>query len=133
MGRERWKVLTFPKDSVAKTPAPASNLDINASSCPSQPALDEDRLRTVLQRIVYYGEIEESWHSAQDRAGRNITQDDIATMLQGDWSLAGQPDWEEAHRKWEYKVVGVDLEGDALVLKTAVNEEMQRVTVITKY
>jgi hypothetical protein len=133
LGRERRKVLTFPKDSVAKTPTPASNLDINASSGPSQPALDEGRLRTVLQRIVYYGEIEESWHSAQDRAGRNISQDDISAMLQGDWSLAGQPDWDEAHRKWEYKIVGVDLEGDALVLKIVVNEEMQRVTVITKY
>jgi hypothetical protein len=133
LGRERRKVLAFPKDPVAKSSEPASNVDISASSGPSQPALDEDRLRTVLQRIVYYGEIEESWHSAKDRAGRNISQDDISAMLEGDWRLAGEPDWDEAHGKWEYKVVGVDLEGDALVLKIVVNEEIQRVTVITRY
>jgi hypothetical protein len=87
----------------------------------------------VLQRILYYGEIEESFHSATERASRSISQDDILAMLEGDRRLEGQPDWDEAHKNWEYKVVGVDLEGDALVLKIAVNEELLRVTVITKW
>ena len=133
LGREKPKVLPFTKDSVAKGLAAASNIDINASSGPSQAALDENRLRDVLQRIVYYGEIKETFHSSSERAERNVSQDDIAAMLEGDWKLVAQPDWDEAHRNWEYKLAGYDLEGDELVLKVTVNEEMQRVTVITKY
>lgn len=92
-----------------------------------------DRLREVLQRIVYYGEIKEAFHSAYERAARNISQDDILAMLEGSWRLAATPDWDETHKNWEYKLAGTDLEGDELVLKIAVNEELQRVTVITKY
>jgi hypothetical protein len=90
-------------------------------------------LRDVLQRIVYYGEIKEAFHSTHERAYRNISQDDILAMLEGAWTLAAKPDWDETHRNWEYKLAGHDLDGDELVLKIAVNEELLRVTVITKF
>ena len=118
---------------VAKKPESASSIDVSASSSPSQPALDEEKLRLILQRIVYYGEIKESFHSASEREERNVSQDDIVAMLEGKWTLAAKPDWDQAHKNWEYKLAGADLEGDELVLKITVNEEMQRVTVITKY
>lgn len=95
--------------------------------------MDEETLRLILQRIVYYGEIKESFHSASEREERNVSQDDIVAMLEAKWTLAAKPDWDQAHKNWEYKLAGADLEGDELVLKITVNEEMQRVTIITKY
>ena len=130
---KRTKVVEFPKSFVAKKPIPESSLDVSASSSPSQPALDEEGLRRLVQRIVYYGEIKESFHSASERAERNVSQDDILAMLEGNWMLAAKPDWDQAHKNWEYKLAGADLEGDELALKITVNEEMQRITIITKY
>ncbi len=133
MSPRKAKIVEFPKSSVAKAAKSASSIDVNASSLPRSAALDEDRLREVLQRIVYYGEIKEAFHSAHEQAYRNVSQDDIMAMLEGAWKLAAKPDWDEAHRNWEYKLAGVDLEGDPLVLKITVNEELQRITVITKF
>jgi hypothetical protein len=133
LDRDKSKVLTFPKDFVAKGLAAASNIDINASSDPSQPALDENKLQEVVQRITNYGKIREMRHSSKDRSYRNISEDDILAMLQGRWKLDATPDWDEQHRNWEYKIKGNDIEGDELVLKIAINEELQRIDVITKY
>jgi hypothetical protein len=130
---EKPKVLPFTKDFVAKGLAAASNVDINASSGPSQPALDENRLQEVVQQIVNYGKIREMRHSSKDRSYRNISEDDILAMLQGKWKLAATPDWDEQHRNWEYKIKGSDIEGDELVLKIAVNEELKRIDIITKF
>lgn len=133
MGSGRSKVTQFPKSFVAKTTPAASSIDVNASSSQRKPALDEEGLWSVVQRIVYYGEIKESFHSASERAERNISQDDIVAMLEGKWALESAPNWDDEHKNWEYELKGVDLEGDRLELKIAVNEEMQRITVITKY
>lgn len=130
---KRTNVVEIRKSLVANQPITASSIDVSASSVPSQPALDEDRLRVVLQRIIYYGEVKEAFHSAHERAERNISQDDILAMLEGQWTLAAAPDWDIEHKNWEYKLSGLDLEGDELVLKIAVNEEMQRILIITKY
>ncbi len=133
MSSEKPKVIPFTKDSIAKGSAAASNVDINASSGPSQPALDENRLQDVVQRIVDYGKIREMRHSSKDRSYRNISKDDILAMLQGKWKLAAKPDWDKQHRNWEYKIKGTDIEGDELVLKIAVNEELQYIYIITKF
>jgi hypothetical protein len=95
--------------------------------------LEEEALRDAITRIVYYGEVKEGFHSAKERLYRNISQDDILAMLEGEWKLTATPDWDDGHRNWEYKLAGTDLEGDELVLKVAVNVELQRVTVITKF
>ena len=133
MGPERTKVVEISKSFVAKKPISASSIDVSASSSPGSAALDEEKLRLVVQRIVYYGEIKESFHSASERDERGVSQDDILAMLEGNWTLAAEPDWDQVHKNWEYKLAGTDLEGDELVLKITVNEEMQRITIITKY
>jgi hypothetical protein len=133
LGPERTKVVEISKSFVAKKPISASSIDVSASSSPGSAALDEEKLRLVVQRIVYYGEIKESFHSASERDERGVSQDDIVAMLEGNWALAAKPDWDQAHKNWEYKLAGTDLEGDELVLKITVNEEMQRITIITKY
>jgi hypothetical protein len=133
LGREKPKVLLFTNDFVPKGLATAFNVYIHASSGPGQPALDENKLQEVVQRITNYGKIREMRHSSKDRSYRNISEDDILAMLQGKWKLAATPDWDEQHRNWEYKIKGSDIEGEELVLKIAVNEELQRIDIITKY
>ena len=130
---KRTNIVEIRKSLVANQPITASSIDVSASSVPSQPALDEDALKIVLQRIIYFGEVKEAFHSAYERAERNISQDDILAMLDGQWTLAAAPNWDSGHKNWKYKLAGVDLEGDALVLVIAVNEEMQRILIITKY
>ena len=87
MSPKRTKVVEFGKSFVAKKPISASSIDVSASSDPRVDPMDEDRLREVLQRIVYYGEIKEAFHSAHERAYRNISQDDILPCLKerGRW------------------------------------------------
>jgi co-chaperonin GroES (HSP10) len=133
LSKERPKVLPFAKKSVAKRAAPASNIDISASSSQREPALSEEELRDAVSRIVLYGKFRETRHSAQDRSYRNVSERDILAMLEGKWSLAAKPDWDEEHRNWEYKVAGMDIDGDELVLKITVNVELQMIEIITKY
>ncbi len=86
-----------------------------------------------MSRIVLYGIFRESAHSAEDRSYRNISHDDMLHMLQGPWTLAAQPEWDEAHRNWKYKLAGRDIEGDDLVLVISLNVEEQMITIITKF
>lgn len=132
MGSKRTKVVEISKNFVAQRPISASSIDVSASSSPGSAALDKEKLRLVVQRIVY-GEIKESFHSASERDERGVSQDDIVAMLEGEWALVAEPDWDQTHKNWEYKLAGTDLEGDELALKIAVNEEKQRITIITKY
>ncbi len=111
----------------------ASSIDVNASSGPAFPALCLDELRAKVERIVMYGTIREAKHSAQDRAYRNISQDDILAMLEGKWVLSAKPDWNEEHRDWRYLLSGQDIEGDPLSLKITVNGELLQILVITKF
>jgi hypothetical protein len=127
------KVVEIGQRKASQNPIRASSIDVNASSGPGFPALDPDELRLQVERIVMYGTIRETSHSAIDRAYRNVSQDDILAMLEGNWVLKGAPDWDTEHRNWEYKLEGLDIEGDPLVLKIAVNVEMQRIDIITKY
>ncbi len=133
LGPKRTKVVEFSKSFVAKPPISASSIDVNASYASRSPALDEEALRAAVQRIVYYGNIQESSHSVNERAHRSISQEDIVAMLDGAWVLVGSADWDDDHGTWEYKLAGSDLEGDKLVLKIAVNLELKRITVITKF
>ena len=86
-----------------------------------------------MSRIVLYGTFRESAHSAEDRSYRNVSHDDILHMLQGPWTLAVPPEWDEAHRNWKYKLAGRDIEGDELVLVISLNVEEQMITIITKF
>jgi hypothetical protein len=133
LSSKRTNVVEFTKSKASRNLVHASSIDVNASSGPAYPALNLDELRSKVQRIVMYGTIREAKHSAVDRAYRDISQDDILSMLEGKWVLSTIPDWDDEHRNWEYLLAGTDIEGDPLSLKIAVNEEMQRIDIITKF
>ena len=133
MGKKRSKVLPFEKKAVAPFVGKASNIDISASLVSREPPLAEEDLRLAVARIVLYGAIVQSYHSANDRSYRNISDRDILVMLEGEWSLVAKPKWEERHRNWKYKLRGSDFAGDELVLILAVSVEMNRIDIITKF
>ena len=133
MGQKRTKILPFPKKGIAQTPGSASIIDVNASSGQRPSPLSELDLQNAVSKIIFYGTYRETRHSAEDRSYRNVSDDDIQFMLRGPWKLSGEPEWEEMHKNWKYKLSGHDIEGDDLVLVVAINEEEQMITVITKY
>lgn len=133
MGPKRGKMLNFPQKGLAQSPPSASKIDISASSPERFPALAGEELRTAVARIALYGTLRESFHSAEERSYRNVSQDDILHMLEGAWRLANEPEYDEAHRNWKYKLAGHDIEGDELVLVVAVDTDEQRITIITKF
>jgi hypothetical protein len=96
-------------------------------------ALAGEELRQAVTRIVLYGNFRESGHSAFDRSYRNVSHDDMLYMLEGAWTLAAEPEWDEKHHNWKYKLAGQDIEGDDLVLLVALNTEEQMITIITKF
>jgi len=127
------KIVPFVKKAVAKTPSPQSKIDISASPVRREPPLTEEALRTAVARIVMYGTIRETLHSARDRSYRNITERDILAMLEGKWSMDTPPEWDEQHRNWKYRLKGLDVAGDELVLIVAVQVEFNRIDIITKF
>jgi len=127
------KIVPFEKKPVAKTPSTQSKIDISASSAQREPPLTEDALRTAVARVVLYGTLMETGHSARDRSYRNISEDDMLALLEGDWTLAASPEWDEGHRNWKYRLKGTDADGEELVLIVAVQVEFNRIDIITKF
>ena len=82
---------------------------------------------------MLYGVLRETGHSARDRSYRNITERDIIAMLEGKWLLDAPPEWDEQHRNWKYRLKGLDVSGDELVLIVALQVEFDRIDIITKF
>jgi hypothetical protein len=135
LGEKKNEILHFPKKTVAKVLSNASNIDINASSAPGEPAMDQEELRIAVQRIITHGTYEESYHSSKDRAYRNISDDDIQVCLMGQFRLAAVEVGQDRRGRacWKYEISGRDIEGEALSLVIAVNKETQKITVVTKF
>lgn len=132
LGRNRSKVLPFPKKGIALNEKLSSNLDINASSDQRIPALPEHELRLAVSRAVLHGTFRETFHSAEERSYRHITQEDILHMLQHEWALVGA-EFDDEHHNWKYRVAGKDIEGDDLNLIIAIDPDENRITVISKF
>ena len=129
----RSKVLPFAKKSVAqKSPLPGK-IDISASSARHDPPLSEDDLQIAVARALNFGTFRQSFHAAEERSYRNISNEDILHMLGGKWKLDGKPEYDEKHRNWKYQLSGKDFEDDDLVLIVAVDIDENRITIITKF
>ena len=135
MGQEKKQVLQFTKKTVANSPETASYNDINASSGPSESKMDEAELQVAVARIIVHGTYEERRHSSQDRAYRNISDEDIQVCLNGPFRLVSAEPGEDARGRklWKYEIRGCDLEGDELSLILNVSKEFQKIIVVTKF
>jgi hypothetical protein len=104
-----------------------------SSTGPGKP-LTEAGLRQLITKALDKGFISESPHSSEDRAYRNISDDDMRYGLErGDWTIEKPPNYDQGHHSWEYLIRTVDIEGDELHLKVAAYPADNRIAVITKY
>ncbi len=133
MGQDKPKILPFPKKGIAQTPGSACIIDVSASSGSRPQPLAGEALRQAVTRIVLYGTFRESAHSAFERSYRNVSERDILAMLEGEWTVAAEPEWDDRHRNWKHKLTGKDLDGDELTLLIAVNVELNHIDIITKF
>jgi hypothetical protein len=100
----------------------------------------EDEQAEITRRSVMAGRslgergyYRESFHSEYERAYRDISPDDIAHGIEcRDWVLSKEPDYDSEHQSWEYLIRTVDIEGEELHLKIAVDMRCQRFEVISK-
>ena len=124
------KVVPISRGVGAKgTSGIRDKIDINASQGASNP-LDADSLHIAVDRILHYGTYRESKHARNDRAYRNISDDDIVACLEGPWVLVGQ---EFGTRDWKYQIRGRDIEGDELGLVIVVDTDRQLIEIVTKF
>ena len=80
------------------------------------------------------GETVFSKHVRDDVAsGRHgTTYQDILHVLQFG-EVISDPEWDEAHGNWKYKVEGLDLENEELRVITIIIEEQFRIFIVTAY
>jgi hypothetical protein len=127
------KVLPFAQKPTFHKPNKPPTIDISASLGERELPLTEEELRAAVSRIVLYGSLLETAHSVRDRSYRNVSEDDILVMLESNWTLAATPEWDVDHRNWKYRLKGLDAGGDELVLIVAVQVELDRIDIITKF
>jgi len=123
-------------DSIGNSPQTGSiqgrKLDVVSISGQVSP-LSADELAACVSRILAYGTVRESYHSREERSGRNISDDDLQHGLSLSWILAKEPNWDSYHRNWEYLIRTKDIEGDELHIKIVAEPEFNRIRIITKY
>lgn len=85
----------------------------------------------LARRIVESGFIETPQHQ-QDRAiERNVTSRDIAHCLTMG-RVTREPEWNERHQEWRYRIEGEDIEGVELTLIVAFEDE-ETLAVVTVF
>lgn len=93
---------------------------------------EEAKRRIVL--TLRDGEIVYSEHVKRDiLSGRHgATFQDILHVLQHG-EIVREPEWDDTHRKWKYKVEGADLEDEELRVITIIIDEQFRLFIVTAY
>lgn len=91
-------------------------------------------LRAFVTRALEKGYYRESLHAAEGHLERNISLDDVIHGLERkDWTLAEAPNYDPEHGNWEYLIKTQDLDGNELHIKIAVQSQLNRLEVITRW
>jgi hypothetical protein len=65
---------------------------------------------------------------------RDISHDDVIHGLErSDWTLEGNPEWNNGNRTYRYKICTVDIEGDELKLIISAYPDEKRIEIITAW
>jgi hypothetical protein len=128
------KLLPFnPVKDISLDSATISS-KIDEKSTPYRPnEFSAEELAICVSRFCCYGIIRESFHSKSERAERQISADDILYGLRRSWKLAAKPNFDSRCGNWEYLIETCDTDEQVLHVKIAVDDDAQRITIITKY
>jgi len=96
--------------------------------------LNENALRQHIRIALDKGYFRETKHAESDHPERNLSIDDVIQGLERkDWVLEKRPNYDEEHRKWEYLIKTVDIEGQDLHIKICATPADKRIEIITRW
>jgi hypothetical protein len=96
--------------------------------------LNQNALRQHVRVAIERGYYAESFPAESERPERNLSIDDVIHGLERrDWTLEGQPNYDEGHEAWEYLIRTVDVEGTELHIKIAATPSNKRIEIITRW
>jgi len=94
----------------------------------------EKALRAFLKHALKRGYYRESFHAEHEHPERAISTDDVIHGLKREgWTFAKLPNYDTAHKNWEYLIRTHDLDGAELHIKIAVFPGESRFEVITRW
>ncbi|HEX8396053.1 MAG TPA: DUF4258 domain-containing protein [Pyrinomonadaceae bacterium] len=70
-------------------------------------------------------------HCFDQMGRRTVDNEDIRRVLELNGNINSEPEWDEKHQKYKYKVDGYDTEGDKLAVVVNIVETNWRVVAIT--
>jgi hypothetical protein len=81
--------------------------------------LPQEAKRLILL-ILEQGYVEYSGHCLKDSMpGRQVTTVDVVNTLKTG-QIVREPEWDEEHQNWKYRVEGIDMEADELTAITVI-------------
>lgn len=95
--------------------------------------LSADEAKRLILWILENGIVEPTNHCrCESMPKRNVTMGDVEHVL-----IAGEirrePEWEEKHGNWKYRVEGEDVDGDDLIAITVIIEEDATLLILTVF
>jgi len=107
--------------------------EVGEGSVRSDPFKPDEAKRKIVQ-ILREGSTVFSEHLNRDivRNRRGVSHQDVLYVLQTGEIIA-EPEWDETHENWKYKVEGIDLENDELRAITIIIEERFCLFIVTAY
>ena len=98
---------------------------------PEQPVSGAEAKRVILL-ILEQGTFEMTSHARERMRKRNASYQDIVNTLETGQILR-EPEWDEGHGHWKYRVEGVDLDGDSLTAITVIFDSEMSLLVVTLF
>lgn len=84
---------------------------------------DEAKRRIVL--LLDQGTVEPSSHCRRESMPRRgVSLSDVINVLRNG-EIVREPEWDEGHGQWKYRVEGIDIEGDELCAITVILTPMR--------
>jgi hypothetical protein len=96
---------------------------------PYEPHIAIAKIRSILPT----GRLVITHHCREQMRERNVDDLDVRKVLEETGAINSQPEWDDEHQKWKYKVDGHDIEGEELSLIVNIVEEKWLVVTITVF
>lgn len=100
---------------------------------PAPPQLTPDEAKRKIALFLEDGTVEPSFHCRRESMRkRNVTMLDIVNALKTG-EIIREPEWDDEHQDWKYRVEGVDTEGDELTAVTIIFDVNLTLFIVTVF
>ncbi|HBR56507.1 MAG TPA: hypothetical protein DEA22_03410 [Blastocatellia bacterium] len=91
-----------------------------------------DALRLIRRILNEGGYFRPTRHCRQRMRQRNVDDQDLSHLFDIG-TIEKEPEWDDEHQTYKYRVEGHDLEGDELIAVTVITEQDFRLVVVTVF